>query len=165
MKRSLCALFILLSFLVSKAQKIVRYKNLKYAAYSYHGSLNKSFINKRILFFNGKDSVIFNIKIPFDIRTKNIYDPGIFYNCKLKQDSIYSFELKKTTGSAIPKEYNSYYKVNGLFNDTHNPAKFNEVKKNTKYLFRGDYSKYVDINSELYEIINMSPTNGCNFQL
>src|ERR1700722_20098830 len=115
MKIILCSIIVLISSFDCKAQKAMNYIYLRYVGYSDSGTLNVSFINKRMIFLNGKDSVFINIKIAFNIKEKKIYDPGIFYNCKLKTDSTYSFALKKIVPSEIPKEYNTYYRTNCIF--------------------------------------------------
>lgn len=163
MKFTLFSLIVLLISFGCKAQKIVNYNKLKYVSYSNSSTLNNSFINKRMVFLNGKDSVFFNIKIAFDLKEKKIYDPGIFYNCKLETDSIYSFSLKKIVPSEIPKEYNTYYRTNCVFNKE--SSRFKEYKKKTKYLFVGNTGMFVDINHELFKIIKMTPATGCTMQL
>lgn len=163
MKTIICSLIVFLSCFDAEAQKTVEFSNLKYIGYSNSITLNNSFINKRIVFLNGKDSIIMNIKIAFDIKERKIYDPGIFYNCRLDIDSIYSFKLKKIRPSEIPKEYNSYYRTNCLFKTQ--SSRFKEVKKDTKYRFIGNTGMYVDINHELFEIKNMTPASGCTMQL
>ncbi len=163
MRNIFLIVIIFLSCLGCKSQEFVRYKGLKYEGYSYHETLNKSFINKRMVFLNGADSIIFNIKIPFSFETKETYDPGIFYNCTLTADSLYSFELKKVSLSAIPKEYNSYYLTNGRFSSA-NKSRFTEVKLDTKYQYQGNNGMFIDLNNELYRIEKMTPARDCVFQ-
>jgi hypothetical protein len=164
MKAIICSLILFLSCQHIHAQEITRYDNLKYKGFSHHGTLNTSFINKRILFVRGNDSVIFNIKIPFNVKTKNSYDPGIFYNCRLAKDSTYSFEIEKTTPKQIPKEYNSYYKINGVFNYS-DKSKFTEIRKNTRYRYVGNTGMFIDAGHELYKITKMTPAGDCTMQL
>jgi hypothetical protein len=136
---------------------------MKYVGYEYVETLNKSFINKRILFLKNSDSIIFNIKIPFTIEEKKVYDPGIFFNCTLRKDSIYSFELKRSLEIEIPKDYNSYYITNCVFNHIFE-SKFTEIKRDTKYMFKGNNGMFIDIDNELYLILKMTPTHDCIFQ-
>jgi hypothetical protein len=164
MRMILFNLCILIVCLGGKADYNLRLTNLKYKGCFYYGTLNKSFINKRLVFLNGKDSVFVNIKIAFDAKGKKTYDPGIFYNCQLEKDSIYSFSIKKIAPSEIPKEYNTYYRTNCIFN-TNGSSRFKEVKKNTQYYFVGNTGIYVDINHELFKIMKMTPARGCTMQL
>ena len=163
MRNIILVLFVFASCVVIWAQDIIRYVDLKYIGYEYVETLNNSFINKRILFFKASDSVIFNIRIPFSMEEKKVYDTGIFYNCILRKDSLYSFELKKAFVSEIPKEYNSYYITNGVF-PYKKKSKFTEIKKDTKYMYQGNNGMFIDINHELYLILKMTPEYDCIFQ-
>lgn len=154
---------IIFCLFACKAQKIIKYENIKYEGFSYQATLNDSFVNKRLVFLKGTDSVIFNIKIPYDASVRNINDPGIFYNCTLRKDSLYSFELKKIPLSSISEEYNSYYKTNAKFKSK-SKSKFIEVSKNTDYQYKGIYGMFVDINHELLMINKMVPAKDCIFQ-
>jgi hypothetical protein len=163
MKKIILLLVLFLNYKCCSAQEIIKYKDLKYQGYLYQQTLNKSFINKRMLFLQGNDSIFFNIKIAFDFVKNNIYDPGIFYNCTLRKDSLYFFELKKVSLSEIPKEYNSYYISNGVFSSD-NKSKFTEVKKDTKYIYQGNNAMFIDINHGLYLIVKMTPASECALQ-
>jgi len=163
MRRFVILLIISICFFGCKAQNLLKYQDLKYAGVSYQGTLNSSFVNKRIVFTQGADSIVFNVKIPWDSTTKNINDPGIFYNCTLKQDTVYSFVLKKVSPAAIPKGYNSYYLSNGKFHDI-KKSKFTEISKNTPYKYQGTNGMFIDIDHDLLLIEKMSPTTDCVFQ-
>jgi hypothetical protein len=160
MKKLVLSTFILFSLLSCKTQESLL---LQYIGYQYRETLNKSFIDKEMLFLKGKDSLIINIKIPFDLSKPEILNQGIFYNCHLKKDSIYTIKLKKICVSDIPDDFNSYYKTNGFFSDKNKCSRFTEIRKDTEYLYKGNYGKYIDINNELYEIIGLSPSDICFF--
>lgn len=158
------SLILFFRCLGAHGQRTFDFNDLKYIGTSNSATLNSSFVNKRMVFLNGKGSVIMNIKIAFDIKERKIYDPGIFYNCKLDSNSKYSFKLWKIRPADIPKEYNTYYRTNCIFK-TKNGSRFKEFKKDTKYYFVGNTGMYVDINHELFEIKKMTPANGCTMQL
>lgn len=148
----------LLSFYSCKAQEKI---DLKYIGYTYKETDNDSFINRELRFLNhDKDTLKINIKMPFDRNDPKIINPGIYYNCNLKENSTYILTLKKVCINNIPDSDNSYYKINGLFKDE-NCSEFKELKKNTPYLYQGNYGKYVDINNILYEVINVNPNADC----
>lgn len=161
MKKLISGLFVLLFASGCMAQQVVKFKGLKYIGFAYQGTSNKSYVNKRIKFFDGKDTVFFNLKLPFDTSNNNIYDQGIYYNCTLKNNVEYSFELKKVTADSIPKEYSSYYFTNTKFLSGN---KFIDVRKDTPYTYRGEYGKFVDVNNELYLIVKMTPAGDCIMQ-
>jgi hypothetical protein len=133
-----------------------------YMGHKYTETQNTSFLNQELMFIKDKDSLIMNIKIPFDMSKSEILKQNVFYDCVLKIGIIYTFTLKKICGTEIPSEINSYYKTNTVFSET-NCSKFTETKKNTAYLSKGNYGKYIDIDNELYEIINLSPSDECKF--
>ncbi len=134
----------------------------QYIGYKYIETRNRSFINKQMYFLQGKDSLYINIKLPIDT-DNDIIDPGMLYGCYLKKDSIYMITLNKICLSNIPIEYNSYYRINTIVPKENNCSYFEEIKKDTKYLYRGNYGKYVDKNNELFEIVDIRPTDCCNF--
>jgi hypothetical protein len=160
--RKILLYIVVITCIGCRTQHIVSYKDLRFISNSYQGTQNKNFINKRIVFLSVKDSVFFNIKIAWDADVKNINDPGIFYNCQLNKDTLYTFTLKKATVSAIPVEYNSYYLTNGQFPSAKS-SKFKEVKKNTPYNYVGNTGMFIDINDELYTIEKMTPTTRLYF--
>jgi hypothetical protein len=100
--------------------------------------------------------------MPFDLKNHSIYDPGIFYSCKLKKDTIYTFELKRITLDNIPKSSNSYYSINATFHQT--DSTITEFRKNTPFHYQGTSGMYVDIKNKLFEIIRMTPLIGCVMQ-
>ena len=157
-------IIVFLSLTGCKAQEVIRYTDLKYNGYAFTETFNKSFINKRILFSKGSDSIFFNLKISFDIAKKEVVDPGLFYSCGLKKDSLYNFELKKINSSQIPDEYNSYYKINAIFTSK-TSSRFSEIKKNTEYKYQGHTGRFIDINNELFIIEKIKPAGDCIFQL
>ncbi|MBS1526301.1 MAG: hypothetical protein JST19_11670 [Bacteroidetes bacterium] len=159
-----CIFMLLLAFSSGRSQKIVKYEHIKYIGFSYSGTLNKSFLNKRILFLKGADTIVFNLKIPFDKKTKNIFDPGIFYNCQLKQDTLYSFELEQSAVVDISKELNSYYKTNCLFTQAKG-SQFREIRKDTKYSYAITGGMFIDIDHILFKIVKMTPASNCTMQL
>lgn len=105
-----------------------------------------------------------NLRLPYDSSTKNIVDAGLFYSCQIALDSLYTFTLKKITSNAIPIEWNSYYKTNAIFLGGNKKHKFKEKEKDTEYMYKGNYGKFVDIDNGLYEITLLLPTLGCALQ-
>jgi hypothetical protein len=148
---------ILFAFFSCKAQEKVA---LRYAGHQYKETKNKSFVNDELKFIKDKDTLKMNIKIPFDEINAQIINRGVFYNCHLKEDTVYTFTLKKICVSDIPEAYNSYYKTNAI-PDKNDCSKFTEVEKNTDYNYIGNYGKYVDIDGVLYEVIGLSPDDSC----
>lgn len=136
---------------------------MRYVGHRYKETKNKSFINDELIFLKGKDSLFINVKLPFDLNNHQIVDRGIFYNCHLKKDTTYTLTLKKICVKDISDVPNSYYMTNAIFNKK-DCSKFTEIKRNTKYKYEGNYGKYVDMNGGLYEIIRLSPSDGCFFQ-
>lgn len=70
------------------------------------------------------------------------------------------FRMQKKCVTDIPETFNSYYRLNTI-PDKDDCSKFIEIKKDTEYNYLGDYGKYVDINSCLYEIIKIYPDDNC----
>lgn len=134
---------------------------VKYVGSSYKSSFNKSFVTNQLKFLNKADTVLINLRLPFDSSTNSIINKGLFYSCKLATDSFYSFTLKRSNYDAIPKEWNSYYRTNAIFLSGNRRSKFKEIKKDTEYLYKGNYGRFVDVNNELYEIILLSPSSSC----
>lgn len=116
-----------------------------------------------MVFLNGLDTLRMNVKIPFDVKGTEIINLGIFYNCHLKVDSLYTICLKKICIKDIPEFHNSYYKTNAKF-DTEDCSKFIEFDRNTEYEYKGNYGMYVDIDNILYQIIGLTPNDMCVFQ-
>lgn len=156
--------FLIFSICSCMVHSQLKLNQVKYLGYSYKSTFNKSFVNKQFKFLNKKDTIFINLRVPFDSSKNNITNEGLFYSCQLAKDSLYSFTLKKTSHKAIPAEWNSYYRINALFLNGAKKSKFREVKKNTDYLYVGNYGKFVDIKNELYEILLLSPTLNCVLQ-
>lgn len=148
---------MLLTFFSCKAQEKV---TLRYIGHQYKETKNKSFVNDELTFIKDKDTLKVNIKVPFDERNAQIINRGIFYNCHLKEDTVYTITLKKICANNIPEAYNSYYKTNAI-PDKKDCSKFTEIEKNTNYEYTGNYGKYVDIGGVLYEVIGLSPDDSC----
>jgi len=157
-------LFIILSlfFYSCKAQEKVTI-TLRYIGYKYNTTHNSSFISMGLQFLKeGSDTVSINKKLPFDTTEHKVYDLGIYYNCHLKEGTVYTITLKKICTDSIPDIPNDYYKLNTI-PDKNDCSKFVEFEKHTPYKYEGNYEKYVDINNTLYEIIGLSPPDGCFF--
>lgn len=160
MRRLISSGIILISLFGCKVQeKLVA----TYIGYQYKETKNNSFIRREFVFLEKNDTVFVNIRIPFDTEKPQIVNPGIFYDCNLKENTVYTILLKKICVSNIPKAFNSYYKTNTVF-DRKDCSKFIEIEKNTEYKYTGNYGKYVDIAGMLFEVIGLSPDDGCNFQ-
>jgi len=136
---------------------------MKYLGKSYEGTKNKSFVNKRMSFLNGNDSVFINVKLPFNEADSKIIDAGLYRNCILQEGNIYTLQLKKICLTNIPNEYESYYKTNAIFSDSRDCSSFVETKKDTQYIYKGRYDRYVDINNRIYEVMSLSPPSGCSY--
>jgi hypothetical protein len=135
---------------------------LKYIGQQYKGTKNENFVNQEIIFLKANDTFRVNIKMPFDVKSKKIINRGIYYNCHLKSGTVYTITLKRICVNSIPDVPNSYYKTNTI-PDKKDCSKFTEVEKNTAYRYEGNYGKYVDIDGALYEIVGLSPGDGCVF--
>jgi hypothetical protein len=124
---------------------------------------NYSFLSKELKFLKeNKDTLKMNIRLPYDTINHKIIDMGIFYNCHLREDTVYIIILKKICVNDITDVPNSYYKINTI-PDKNDCSLFTEMEKNTIYKYEGNYGKYVDINNELFEIMGLSPSNDCFF--
>jgi|GEM_PF-605750 len=145
------------SYRCSAQQKITA----KYVGRKASATQNTGFINNSFMFLNGKDTMFANVKVPFDINDPKIFNKGIYYNCLLKEGTTYTISLKRININDIPKETNSYYRINAVFNDNADSAKFIEIKKDTKYIYNGYYERYVDIDNVLYEVVGISPDGDC----
>jgi len=143
------------------AQKVTTYNKIVYRGCSVSKTVNKCFVNKKLLFTKNNDTIIINQKLPFRLQHATLYDYGIYYNCHLEVDTAYSFKLKKIKLSDIPILHNSYYRINADFIDSLNLSKYIDIRKNTSFLIKGYYDKFFDINNEIYEIIELSPLTGC----
>lgn len=151
---------ILLSFFGCKAQEKV---TLRYIDHQYKETKNKSFINDELIFLkNDNDTLRVNVKIPFNTDKSEIINRGIYYNCYLKEGVVYTIEWKKICINDIPDVPNSYYKTNTIA-DKMDCSKIKEIEKNTKYQYVGNYGKYIDIDGTLYEIVGLTPSDGCTF--
>ncbi|GGE99254.1 hypothetical protein SAMN05443634_102300 [Chishuiella changwenlii] len=133
---------------------------LRYVDHQYKETKNKSFVNNELVFIKSEDTLRMNVKVPFKQSNAQIINRGIFYNCHLKENTIYTITLKKICINDIPEAFNSYYRTNTITDKT-DCSKFTEIKNNTNYEYKGDYEKYVDIDNVLYEIIELSPNTGC----
>lgn len=152
----------ILFFLITQsyAQDTLR---LKYLGSSFEKTKNDSYINKKMLFVTNMDSIYINLKVPFDKSRSIVLDNGIFYGCELQINTVYSLIIRKVCLTAVPKEYNSYYKTNTVFH-VESDSSFIEIQNNTKIESIGRLNNFVDINSCLYEILNLQPNNTCKFQ-
>ncbi|SFO17548.1 hypothetical protein SAMN05421741_1249 [Paenimyroides ummariense] len=135
---------------------------LRYVGQNYKETKNKSFINNELKFIRNGDTLRFSIKVPYDASKRQFINEGIFYNCHLKKETIYDITLKKICVTDIPEAFYSYYKTNTIMNEI-DCSKFTEVEKDTEYKYLGKYGKYLDIEGVLYEVIGLSPDNGCVF--
>lgn len=160
MKMLMLYSLIFVSIAGSKAQE--KY-TARYLGQAYNFTKNKSFINNELIFFKDNDTLRINVKLPYDTIQHQIIDRGIYYNCHLKKDTVYTFIIKKICVIDIPMEYNSYYHSNIIVNKK-DCSSFKEIEKNTEYVYRGNYGKYIDMNNVLYEIVGLSPDSGCVFQ-
>lgn len=151
---------ILYSFIGCKTQDKI---TGSYFDYQYSGTENTSYLRQELKFINkDKDTLKVNLRLPYDTISRNIINRGVFYNCILKKGTIYTITLKKICVKDIPETFNSYYKTNAIPDKT-DCSKFREIKNNTAYEYKGDYGKYVDINNVIYEVIGLSPSDGCFF--
>ncbi|MDO6433296.1 hypothetical protein Q4E93_21980 [Flavitalea sp. BT771] len=135
----------------------------RYEGNVYKETLNDSFINSELRFINGSDTVKLNLKLPFDRDKRQVNDRGIFYNCHLKKDTVYSITLKTICAADIVDVPVCYYKINTI-PDVKECFRFTEVAKTTEYRDIGNYGKYVDMGGVLYEIVRLSPNSSCYFQ-
>lgn len=133
-----------------------------YIGRRYETTKNKSFINEKLMFLQNNDSLFVNVKLPYEPVNHQIIDRGIYYNCHLKEDTIYPITLKKICTDKINDAPNSYYLSNSV-PDKGDCSRFTEFGKNTAYKYEGNYGKYVDIKGSLYEIIKLTPSDGCVF--
>jgi hypothetical protein len=154
----------LLLFLYSKSQDTIEYKNYKYIGFVYTPTLNHSFVNKALLFVKNSDTVVINQKLPFNLLKKEIFNEGVYYNCRVDSNKIYSLVFKKISQKIIPDNHVNYYKINASFSDSSNSSKFKEFSRNTEFKYYGNYMKYFDINWELVEILNITPKCNCRFE-
>jgi hypothetical protein len=164
MSVKLLSYFFCFTICSCKSYSQLTLNQVKYIGSSYKSSLNKSFVTNQLKFLNKEDTVYINLRLPFDSSNNNIINEGLYYSCKLVTDSSYSFTLKKSNYNAIPNEWNSYYRINAKFLNRKRKSKFREIKKDTEYLYKGNYGKFIDINNELYEIILLSPASNCALQ-
>lgn len=158
--KKLILLLTLFSLTSCKAQEKL---TMHYIEHRYYPTKNKSFVNDELIFLKNKDTLRINAKVPFNSQNGNIINLGIYYNCHLQKDSLYTIQLKKICLKDIPEMQNSYYKVNAVF-DKNDCSKFREIENNTSYEYKGNYGMYVDIQGILYEIIGVSPSDMCVFQ-
>jgi len=154
----ICVTLIMTSY-GCKAQKQI---TGSYIGYQYTKTKNASFINRQLFFLNNNDTLILNVKLPFDREKATVQYFGIFYNCHLKEDTVYTITLQKICADSIKDTPNSYYITNTVPNNE-DCSKFTEVEKNTVYKYEGNYGMYVDMKGTLYEIIKLTPDDGCVF--
>ena len=151
----------LISIINCTAQTIIKYNNFIYKGYTLNKTFNTGFINKKLLFVKNRDTIYINQKLPYSTHKLTFYDYGIYFNCHLEIDSLYTFKLKKIRKKDVPSYFNNYYRINTLFKNRSNPSRFIEIKRNTAFLIKGYYDKYFDLNNELFEIMELSPLSGC----
>ena len=171
MKNLLLFGFLLYSFCPCLAKETI---TVRYVDYQYEPTKNNGFICKKLRFVsqNNNDTLFINVRLPLKVNVTilndtigvDIFDNGIYYNCHLKQDTIYTITLKTICINEIPDICNSYYKINAVF-DNADCAKFTEIEKNTPYEYSCGYSKgygkFVDVKGILYEIVGLKPDNDC----
>lgn len=158
MMKLILYIVIFCSFIRCKAQdKIIG----RYLGYQFNSTQNVSYLSQELKFINtNKDTLKVNLRLPYDTTSHDVINRGIYYNCHLKEDTIYTLTLKKICVSDIPEAYNSYYKTNAI-PDKKDCSKFTEIEKNNAYEYKGNYGKYVDIGGVLYEVIGLSPDDSC----
>ena len=163
--------FLLFSLSTCIAQETV---TARYVGYQYKSTKNNSFMCKEMRFVptNNNDTLYINIRLPLKVNINDFNDTtgveivnmGIYHNCHLKEDNIYTIVLKKICINEIPEVCNSYYKINAIF-DKDNRSQFTEFEKHTPYEYGCGYSKgygkFVDIKGILYEIVGLKPDNDC----
>lgn len=162
-------IIFLFAHLCISQEKIINLENTRLIDRRYE-IIDKTYFNEIYLFLNFTDTLKINSKKVYnyeDVLKSNkieFYSNGLFYNCQLKKDSIYSFKIKKVCKEKIISTYNNFYLTNAIFNDTNNCSKFKEIKnENVYYENQLNVSRYIDINNELYEIIGLTPSNDCFF--
>lgn len=163
----LIELLLFVAFTNCRAQESITLDSLTYLGSIHTKTHNKNFVNKQLIFLQGKDSIMINQKLP--INDKNVIADygisvlvahGIYHSWHFKTKKHYTFKLKKTCLNNIPKEYNTYYNTNTIIYSLDNCYVFKEILKDTHYLYQRNYS-YVDINNVLYEVIYIiEVTNG-----
>lgn len=163
MKTVLAFSIICLLFSHCDAQEGLVLENVKYVGKAYEDTKNKSFVNKRMLFLKGKDTLYVNVKLPFDANESRIIDSGLYRDCLLQEGNIYTLRLKGICLSDIPSEYESYYESNAVFSNSKDCSQFVEYKKDSKYIYKGRYSRYVDFHGRIYEVVGLSPSDGCDY--
>jgi len=159
--------FLLLSLPACVAQETI---TVRYISSQYNRTKNNSFICKEMRFISYKnnDTLSMNVRLPLKVTVKvsndtigiDVVDMGIYYDCHLKKDTIYTITVKKICINEIPEVYHSYYNTNAIF-DNNDCSKFTEIEKNTPYEYIGYYGKFVDIKGILYEIVGLKPDNDC----
>ena len=88
MKTVLAFSIICLLFSHCDAQEGLVLENVKYVGKAYEDTKNKSFVNKRMLFLKGKDTLYVNVKLPFDANESRIIDSGLYRDCLLQEGNI-----------------------------------------------------------------------------
>ncbi|KXB35414.1 hypothetical protein HMPREF1869_00957 [Bacteroidales bacterium KA00251] len=155
--------FILLSIAVLLSYSdslILDLTDLRYVGYQFEETKNQSFLNKKMIFLDELDTLIVNLRLPYNIKTHTVIDKGVFYNCHLVKDAFYSIRLRRIHIHDIPKELNYYYNSNALPNEA-DSSRFIEIEKDTDFSYCGEYGMYVDINNTLYKIVGLFPDCNC----
>ena len=152
--------FIVLSlFSACTTQKKI---TVQYLGQRYAPTQNKSFLNNTLILLKGNDTVLMNVKLPFDAAAADTINNGILFRCFLKEKQVYTIKLRAIRVDAIPDAVNSYYKINAIFSKKRT-RKFTEVKRDTEFLYRNP-GKYVDINHRVYELLEIWPDKDCAFE-
>lgn len=142
----------------------------RYCGCHFKATKNAYFVNKEMLFVTDQeDSVYINIKLPIDTSNSMIVDYGIFYNCTLKKDSIYTFSLKKISRADLNVINNEYYSGNTINNEYYrsniiclnDDGKFEEIEKNIPYSTVITNNVFIDKDNFIYKIIDLSPKTDC----
>ena len=156
------ALILLILFLVSVFDGIAqdRVEEMRYIGFKINESKNISFLNKEFIFLRGGDTIVVNAKLSFNIDNPMFFSIGIYHNCHLKLDSIYTLTLKRICINEIPEWHHSYYRTNAIF-DEDDCSRFIEVENNTLFQYANYSTKYVDIKGVLYKIVGLKPDDNC----
>lgn len=150
-----------LSALYSQERLVL--KDVKYIGDQYTQTMNKSFINRALVFLDKENKiVIINRKIGFDINQSYVLNTGIMWNCSFTQDQTYTISLSKICPEDFFKYEHSYYAANTQV-DSVDCSRFYDYQRNTEFSLHYLYylGLYVDIDFVLYRVDSISPEEGC----